>query len=471
MTQNLKASVVVFLVALPLCLGIALASNAPLSAGVFAGIIGGVVVGFFSGSQISVSGPAAGLTVIVANAIFQLGSFAAFCLAVLIAGAFQIIFGLLKSGDLAQFFPSSVIKGMLAAIGVILIMKQGPVLVGWHEGEMNRGVAIIGVVALLFLMFWENVLQPRFKLARLVPGALVAVFIGIAINQFAFKGSDLLVSQNFLVSLPYDGSWGGFWSSLKLPHFESVANPIVWKVALTIALVASLETLLSLDAADKMDPLKRISHKNQELIAQGIGNATCGLVGALPVTAVIVRTTANVSAGGVSRSSAIIHGLWLLFSAMLIPQYLNLIPLSVLSAVLLLVGYKLCKPKLFLEQFKAGKTELFIFVVTIVAIIATDLLLGIAVGMVVGLSFTLKQYKRQSFDLKSQNEEWELHFHSHVTFLHKLSLSNALKNIPNGSKVTISRHQTVTFHPDIHQMLHDFNVNSEDRNIKVTQKL
>lgn len=466
--QELRASLVVFLVALPLCLGIALASQAPLAAGIFAGIIGGIVVGFLSGSEISVSGPAAGLTVIVATAITQLGSFELFCLALMLAGFMQLAFGLLRAGDLGQFFPSSVIKGMLTAIGLILIMKQAPTLIGWRAGTYTPGVAIVGILSLLLLLGWEKILTPRFTWARLIPGALIAVLASIAVNIWVLKGTALEIQAQSLVSLPFDGTWGGFWGSLHLPDWHGLAMGGTWKTALTLAIVASLETILSLDAADKMDPQGRISNKNRELLAQGAGNTLCGLVGALPVTAVIVRTTANVSAGGQYRLSAIVHGVWLLLCAMFIPNLLNMIPLTTLAAVLLLVGFKLCRPSLFVEQYKSGKTHLTLFCVTIGAILLTDLLIGIAVGMVLGIALTAKKYRRQVIFVQTSGTSTQVEFRGHATFLHKLSLSRTLSELPHEHSIMIVSSDNWDFHPDIEAMLQDFKTTSSQRNIRVT---
>jgi MFS superfamily sulfate permease-like transporter len=465
---ELRASLVVFLVALPLCLGIALASQAPLAAGIMAGIIGGIVVGMFSGSEVSVSGPAAGLTVIVATTITQLGSFELFCLSVLLAGLFQIAFGLVRAGDLGMFFPSSVIKGMLSAIGLILIMKQSPTLVGWSNGSITSGVALVGVISLLLLLAWDSFFVPRFAFARLIPGALVAVFAAVMLNALVLKGTSFEVGAKALVALPFDGSWGGFWQSLQLPDWQGLAMGGVWKTALTLAIVASLETILSLDAADKMDPLKRISNKNRELFAQGLGNATSGLVGALPVTAVIVRTTANVSAGARFRTSAIVHGFWLLICAMFIPRYLNLIPLTTLAAVLLLVGFKLCKPALFKDQWKAGKEHFIQYVVTIVAILLTDLLVGIGVGLGLSILLNIKRYRRTAWQITQTERFAVLEFQGHATFLHKLSLSKALSALPENMNVDVVSKGQWNFHPDIEVILSDFHKQRAEKNIQVT---
>ena len=345
--NDLKASLVVFLVALPLCLGIALASNSPLSSGLIAGIIGGIVVGFLSHSQISVSGPAAGLTVIVASGITQLGGFQNFGLAVFLAGLMQILFGLLRGGRIGDYFPTSVIKGMLAAIGLILIIKQLPNALGIAKGapmtQVHMGTIFISVLALGIMLTWDQLAQKGIGFFKMVPGALVAVVVTLLVNlQFQFVG------QEQLVTLPSD-----IFSGLGMPNFSNL-NFSVISVALTIALVASLETLLCIDAADKIDPEKRKTNKNRELFAQGVGNGLCGLIGGLPVTAVIVRTSANVAAGARTKFSAVFHGGWLILCVLLIPGVLNLIPLATLACVLLLVGYKLTKPSFFVEMPISG---------------------------------------------------------------------------------------------------------------------
>ncbi|MBU1760394.1 MAG: SulP family inorganic anion transporter, partial [Bacteroidetes bacterium] len=387
LSKNLKkdipASIVVFLVALPLCLGIALASGAPLFSGILSGIIGGIVVASFSGSQLSVSGPAAGLTVIVLTAITDLGSFNVFLLAVMIAGLLQILLGILKAGTIGNYFPNSVIIGMLAAIGIILILKQLPHAVGYdadYEGdyEFNQadnentfsalisafskfsgGAVIISAISIAILIIW-----PKIKKLAIVPAPLIVVVVGILLAEI-FKDSYLNLNAQQLVQIPVVESFTDFKGLFIFPDFSAISNPKLWTVAVTIAIVASLETLLSLEAVDKIDPIKRVSPTNRELIAQGIGNTIAGLVGALPMTAVIVRSSANVNSGGRTKVSAILHGLFLMISVLLIPILINKIPLACLAAILLLVGYKLAKLSLFKKMWKDGKDQFIPFSVTI----------------------------------------------------------------------------------------------------------
>ncbi|MBU0695885.1 MAG: SulP family inorganic anion transporter, partial [Bacteroidetes bacterium] len=383
LSKNLKkdipASIVVFLVALPLCLGIALASGAPLFSGILSGIIGGIVVASFSGSQLSVSGPAAGLTVIVLTAITDLGSFNVFLLAVMIAGLLQILLGILKAGTIGNYFPNSVIIGMLAAIGIILILKQLPHAVGYdadYEGdyEFNQadnentfsalisafskfsgGAVIISAISIAILIIW-----PKIKKLAIVPAPLIVVVVGILLAEI-FKDSYLNLNAQQLVQIPVVESFTDFKGLFIFPDFSAISNPKLWTVAVTIAIVASLETLLSLEAVDKIDPIKRVSPTNRELIAQGIGNTIAGLVGALPMTAVIVRSSANVNSGGRTKVSAILHGLFLMISVLLIPILINKIPLACLAAILLLVGYKLAKLSLFKKMWKDGKDQFIPF--------------------------------------------------------------------------------------------------------------
>ncbi|MFT6868465.1 MAG: MFS superfamily sulfate permease-like transporter, partial [Cyclobacteriaceae bacterium] len=400
--NDFPAGVVVFLVALPLCLGIALASGAPLFSGVIAGIVGGLVVGSLSGSQLSVSGPAAGLTVIVLNAITDLGSFESFLLALFLAGVFQVILGIAKAGIIGHFFPTSVIKGMLTAIGVILILKQIPHALGDDEdyegdetffqsdGEntfteivlafqnIEPGALIICIIAIVILVLWESRAFRGMNWTKIVPGPLVAVGFGIIANSLIFaKGiPSLLLTGKHMVSLPKFESATDFFNELQFPDFSQITNSDILVVAFTIAIIASLETLLSLDAVDKLDPYKRIAPASRELWAQGVGNMVSGLIGGLPVTAVIVRSTANISSGGKTKISAILHGLLLLLSVTIFPGILNLIPLSALAAVLLVVGYKLAKPSLFKSVYNQGMNQFLPFIITILAILFSDLLIG-----------------------------------------------------------------------------------------------
>src|SRR5690606_6777050 len=369
---DFPASIVVFLVALPLCLGIAMASGAPLFSGLLTGIIGGIVVASFSGSQLSVSGPAAGLTVIVLGAIQQLGAYETFLLAVVIAGFIQVALGVIKAGMIGNYFPSAVIIGMLAAIGVIIILKQLPHAVGYdsgffgeesfsqlnHEnsfsalqkamGAINYGATVVCLISLALLIIW-----PKFKKLKLVPAPLVVVVLGVVLAQL-FEGTSFALDSEHLVTIPVVQSFSEFLGLFTFPNFSQIFNKDVWVVACTIAIIASLETLLSIEAIDKIDPFKRNSPTNRELLAQGIGNVTTGLLGGIPMTSVIVRSSANVNSGGRTRQSAILHGIWLLLAVITIPQIINLIPLSCLAAILLHTGYKLAKPSSFKQMWHKG---------------------------------------------------------------------------------------------------------------------
>lgn len=464
LTEDLKASIVVFLVALPLCLGIALASNAPLSSGLIAGIIGGIVVGFFSHSEVSVSGPAAGLTVIVASGIAQVGGYQIFCLSVMGAGIFQIIFGIFKGGAIGDYFPTAVIKGMLAAIGCILIIKQLPNALGLTGGyssfpAFDKGILTISLVSLAIMLSWDNLASKGHKLFKMVPGALVAVVVSIILNKlFA------LVGPLSLVTLP-----ATIFSDLNLPAFGKLSYPVV-SVAFTIAVVASLETLLCIDAADKMDPQKRKTNKNRELLAQGIGNSLSGLIGGLPITAVIVRTSANVASGARSKYSSIFHGGWLFLCVLLIPGLLNMIPLATLACVLLLVGYKLTKPAFFVEMKKRGWVQLFIFCTTIGVILATDLLIGIFTGLGVALLFELNRPALNCVEVEHLGDQVHLKFTRNVSFLHKAKVSKLLNDMPEGKKIHIHGYSLVRVHIDVHELVTAFHAEASKRDMEIIFK-
>lgn len=449
--NDLKASLVVFLVALPLCLGIALASNAPLAAGLISGMVGGIVIGFFSGSGISVSGPAAGLTVIVAAGIAEVGGFKQFGLAVLLAGLLQILFGLLRGGVIGDYFPTAVIKGMLAAIGLILILKQYPNTLG------STGIIIISIVSLAIMLGWEKLAQRGYVFFKFIPGALVAVAVSILINYLyhAFFPS-LILGQAALVQLPFTGGFAPIFEGVNLPDFSLVLNPTMLKISFTIAIVASLETLLCLNAADRMDPLKRKTSKDRELFAQGIGNAVSGVLGGLPLTAVIVRTTANVTAGATSKVSSIFHGFWIIFCVALIPGVLNMIPLASLACVLLLVGYKLTKPEFFVDMQKRGNDQLFIFCATIAAIIFTDLLVGIGIGLAVAIFFELRSPALSCVEEIHEKDKVTVIFNRNASFFHKARIHKMLNDIPVTKTVHIKGLKNVRVHIDVHDVIYDY---------------
>jgi len=493
--QNLKndipAGLVVFLVALPLCLGIALASGAPLFSGVIAGIAGGIIVGSLSGSHLSVSGPAAGLTVIVLNAIETLGSFEAFLVSVVIAGALQLLLGILKAGVIGHFFPSSVIKGMLAAIGLILILKQIPHALGDdqdYEGDnaffqpdgentfteivlaiqnIDPGALVIALISLIILISWDSPRMKALKFTKIVPGPLLAVGSGIMINEFFYGllNPESQLRGDHLVSLPVTNSFDELIAVLTFPDVTALTNPQVYVTAVTIAIIASLETLLSLDAVDKLDPDKRIAPPNQELRAQGVGNMVSGLLGGLPLTAVIVRSTANVSSGAKTKLSAITHGIWLLAAVLVFPAFINKIPLSALAAVLLVVGFKLTKPSLYRETWKKGVDQFLPFVITVVAILFTDLLVGISIGIISGVFFVIKTNLHEAIIVQVDGDTYLIKLEKDVSFLHKAKLRSTLKNIPDNAHVIFDGSKAVFIDNDIVETIKDFRATAESNGI------
>lgn len=494
---DILSGAVVFLVALPLCLGIALASGAPLFAGIIAGIIGGIVVGILSKSQLSVSGPAAGLTAIVLAAIGTLGSYQTFLVAVVLAGAIQIVLGLVKAGTISNYFPSNVIEGMLTAIGVIIILKQLPHAVGYdvdNEGDFffiekntghntfsalidainysHLGAITVTLVSLAILIAFNKI--DFLKKLKVVPGALVVVVVGVLINEF-FKasGSSLAISQDHLVSLPVPKSFNDFVGQFSLPNFAEITRPDVWVVALTIAVVASIETLLCIEASDKLDPLKRYTDTNRELLAQGTGNILSGLLGGLPMTSVIVRTSANINSGGRTKTATIAHGILLLLAVVAIPMILNKIPLACLAAVLLMIGYKLASPTVFKHMWKSGKYQFIPFIVTVVAVVFTDLLEGVAIGLVVSVFFILRANLKLAYFFKKeeyhQGEIITIKLAQEVSFLNKAAIKQTLNHLPEGSKVVIDATDTFYIDHDVVQLIKDFlTIGSQDKNIQVS---
>lgn len=455
---DLKSSFVVFLVALPLCLGIALASGAPVSAGIISGVIGGVVVGLLGPSHISVSGPAAGLTVIVATGITDLGSFQRFGLAVFIAGLIQILFFALRGGVIGDYFPTAVIKGMLAAIGLILIFKELPYIVGLSSAphsfdEINGGIVGISVLSLGLMLGWDAWVAPRWRLLQFVPGALVAVVSSVALNA-VFN----LAANDLLVHLPTS-----LFENWALPSFSSLDWPVL-KLAITIAIIASLETLLCIDAADKIDPYGRRTNKNRELLAQGVGNALAGLVGGLPVTAVIVRSTANVAAGARTKYSAVLHGMWLLLCVTLVPGFLNLIPMATLACVLLLVGFKLTKPALYKEMWGRGPDQFLIFLTTIGVILATDLLVGITVGFVLALLLDLRRPALSCFEVIDDGDQVRVTFFNNASFFHRPALARAFSQLPPERPITIVGMAQVRVHVDVREFVNEFMREAKKKN-------
>ncbi|MEL0455140.1 SulP family inorganic anion transporter [Flavobacteriaceae bacterium SZ-1-7] len=499
--KDLPASIVVFFVALPLCLGIALASGAPLFSGLIAGIVGGIVVGALSGSNIGVSGPAAGLAAIVLTAIGTLGGYQNFLVAVVIGGVIQLIFGFLKAGVIGYYFPSSVIKGMLTGIGIIIILKQIPHFFGYDaepegadsffeaSGEntfsailnifdnITVGSTIIGVIGLAILILWDRVLTKKAKIFQLIQGPLVAVILGIIFYSVTQSNEALAISQSHLVSVPVPEDTASFMAQFSFPNFAVITNTDVWIVAFTIALVASLETLLCVEATDKIDPHKNVTPTNRELLAQGTGNIISGLIGGLPITQVIVRSSANIQSGGESKMSAIIHGFFLLISVILIPRLLNMIPLSVLAAILLVVGYKLAKPKLFKQMYDLGWKQSIPFTVTVLGIVFIDLLYGIGLGLLVGIVvILLKSYQNSHFlhieDKSNGKHKIKMSLAEEVTFFNKGAILKELDSLPRDTFLEIDLLKTRYLDNDIIEILEDFLFKAKERNIdiKLTSK-
>ncbi|GAA3559262.1 SulP family inorganic anion transporter [Snuella lapsa] len=494
--NDLPASIVVFFVALPLCLGIALASGAPLFSGLIAGIIGGIVVGGLSGSKIGVSGPAAGLAAIVLTAIGTLGGYENFLVAVVLGGLIQLLFGFLKAGIIGYYFPSSVIKGMLTGIGIIIILKQIPHFFGYDaepEGadsffssssentfstilnitdNITVGSMIVGFIALAILILWDKVLTKKAKIFQLIQGPLVAVVVGIIFFSLTQSNDTLAIAGTHLVSVPVPEDTSSFLAQFSFPNFSVIFNPDVWIVAFTIALVASLETLLCVEATDRLDPHKNVTPTNRELLAQGTGNILSGLIGGLPITQVIVRSSANIQSGGVSKLSAIIHGILLLISVILIPRLLNMIPLSVLAAILLIVGYKLAKPKLFKQMYDLGWKQSIPFTVTVLGIVFIDLLWGIGLGLAVGIVvILLKSYQNSHFlhieDKSNGKHKIKMTLAEEVTFFNKGAILKELDSLPKDTHLELNLLKTRYLDNDIIEILEDFAFKARERNIDI----
>ncbi|MBO3698527.1 SulP family inorganic anion transporter [Roseivirga sp. E12] len=494
--SNLKsdapAGLVVFLVAVPLCLGIALASGAPLFSGIIAGMVGGIVVTMFSGSQLGVSGPAAGLAAIVLAGIQELGAFEIFLVAVVIAGIIQFVLGVARAGIIGYYFPSAVIKGMLAGIGLIIFLKQIPHAFGYDadpEGDLgfiqadgentfselinminfiSPGAITIALISLAILILWEQQFIKRIKITQVIQGPLVVVIVGI-ILAISFSGTSMAISQDHMVSIPVASDFNGFIDQFTLPDFSAFGMIEVWVLGITIAIVASLETLLCVEATDKLDPQKRVTPTSRELRAQGIGNFVSGMIGGLPVTQVIVRSSANIQSGGKTRASALIHGFLILISAMIIPNVLNMIPLSSLAAILLVVGYKLAKPSLFKQMFKSGYQQFIPFVVTVLAIVLTDLLKGIGIGMAVAIFYILLNNLKNPFVLKETHDKAHKHYRivlaEMVTFLNKAQILRVLNRVPNDAELLIDASRTRHIQHDVLEILSDFKESAKYKNI------
>jgi MFS superfamily sulfate permease-like transporter len=497
--NDLPAGLVVFLVALPLCLGIALASGAPLVSGVVAGVVGGVIVGYLSGSHVSVSGPAAGLTVIILDAITKLGgNFSQFLSAVVLAGLFQIILGSIGLGIIANYVPIAVIEGMLTAIGIVIILKQIPHALGHHsdfEGDFSfthgenytntiqdiflsftsvtPGACIVTVISLLVLLKWDDFSRKIHRLATFIPSSLVAVCLGVIVNQlFIFIAPSLYLPDDspFRVQLPTLTSEQKIWDILPHPDFNALLSTQIWSIALTIAVVATLESLLSLEAADKLDPQRRISPPNREVVAQGFGNLFSGLLGGLPVTSVVVRTSANIYAGARTKWSSITHGLLLLISLICIPKLLNYIPLSSLAAILLVIGFKLCKLEKFRAMYSLGWMQWIPFITTIIAIIFTDLLTGVLIGLAVGIFFVLRSNHHSAFTMVSQESLYLIRFNKDVSFLNKSELKEMLLSVPSSSTLYVDGIKATTIDHDIRDLLIDYKRSAKYKRIHVEFK-
>ncbi|CAN5723045.1 SulP family inorganic anion transporter [soil metagenome] len=490
--HDLPAGLSVFLIALPLCLGIALTSGAPLSAGIVSGIVGGLVVALISGSPLAVSGPAAGLTTIVAASIISLGDYKIFLLSVMVAGLFQLVLGLLKFGGIANYFPSSVIKGMLAAIGIIVISKQIPLAFGydqpdfWTSGflglfakgkflgniqnfnlHITRGAILITVVSLSLLILLQTKIG-RHKYLNLLPAPLLIVIVGIITNLlFTNAASSFSLKQTQLVNIPRN-----IFGSISFPDFSKLfSNSDIWKDGLIIGLLATLETLLCIEAVDKLDKRNRITPVNRELIAQGIGNMTCGLLGAIPMTAVVVRGAANVDAGGRTKLSAFTHGLFLLLAVLLIPFLLNKIPYASLAAILIITGYNLTKPKLYRNMYSLGWKQFIPFILTIIAILLSDLLIGVSIGLLISIYFIIQNNFKAEYKIsKTKKHETEIHLiklNSNVTFLNKVKLRNALDMVPEYSVLTIDGSECNFIDYDILEIISEYANKAHDRHIEL----
>ncbi|MFP3595960.1 SulP family inorganic anion transporter [Chryseobacterium sp. SIMBA_029] len=491
--ENFPSGLVVFLVALPLCLGIALASGAPPLSGVISGIVGGLVVGFLSNSNISVSGPAAGLTAIVLTAITDLGAFELFLCAGIIAGLIQLVLGFIRAGSISNYFPNNVIEGMLAAIGIIIILKQIPHALGFdqdyegHEsifdkglnfnyftellGAVHPGAILVTLVSVAILIIWDKV--PALRRMKMLPGALVAVVAGILLNEaFKLSGSSLAIGTQHLVSLPVPQSLDDFKNLITMPDFNGFTNPKVWIVGATIAIVASIETLLCIEASDRLDKQRRITDTNLELRAQGIGNLISSFIGGLPMTSVVVRSSANANAGATSKMSAMIHGVLLLVCVLSIPFILNLIPLATLAAVLILVGYKLAKPVTFKHFWDLGKFQFIPFVATVVAVVATDLLKGVGIGLAISVFYILQGNMKRAYYLSKEKLDGadgiKMKLAEEVSFLNKAAIKKTLKNIKPNSTIVIDASGTSYIATDVLEMIQDFaNIRAKEEDISV----
>jgi MFS superfamily sulfate permease-like transporter len=495
--NDLSSGLVVYLVALPLCLGIAIASGASPFSGIITGIIAGIIVGYLSGSNVSVSGPAAGLISIVLIAIKDLG-FESFLLAVLLAGIFQLILGFIKAGSIANYFPSAVIEGMLAGIGIIIIMKEIPHAIGYdkeHEGDFfsynltsiedkgffnelihsfnftHLGILFVTVLSILTLLAFNNI--SFLKKIKLLPGALVVVIVGVVVNElYKIINPTLLISGDHLVKLPILNSTNDFFNQFIFPDLASISNLKVWITAFVITAVASVETLLCIEAGDKLDPLKRYSNPNIELKAQGIGNILSGLLGGLPMTSVIVRTSANINSGARTKMSTIFHGILLLLSIVFIPFIINKIPMACLAAILIMIGIKLASPKVFVHMWKNGKIQFIPFIATVIGVVSLDLLKGVGIGLLVTVFYFLSRNMKIAYFSKTedlqQGETILIELKQEVSFLNRASIKETLANLPENSKVLISAKNSIYIDYDVIVLIKEFyHFGSKVKNISV----
>lgn len=497
LTGDWKSGIAVFLVALPLCLGIALASGAPLMAGLVAGIVGGMLVSLLSGSELSVSGPAAGLTILVANAIHELGSFAGFLIAVILAGIIQVALGLLKMGKIGGFFPSSVIRGMLVAIGIVIILKQIPHAIGddldfigefefaqiadgqntftellTSLSDIKPGALIISSIGFVLLFIWTSA-GTKFRWMQSLPASLIVVLFGVGLNhifEISFPQWYLGNSTEHMVNLPIFNSRREVLDGLMQPDWSFFYNPNIYRIALTIAIVASLESLLSLEATEALDPQKRIASADRELIAQGMGNICSGILGGLPITSVIVRSSTNIYAGGKSRMSGFVHGALLLIAILALPNYLNKIPLACLASILLYTGYKLAHPAEFKKIISEGWKQWVPFLSTIIVVVGVDLLWGIFIGTIIGLIFVIITNYSAVFSVYQNGNEVLIKFQKDVTFLHKMALKEALRKIPQGAEVFIDTSKVHFMDHDIKQLIQEFIETAQERGIDADLK-
>ncbi|GAB3999775.1 SulP family inorganic anion transporter [Spirosoma daeguense] len=493
---DFRGGAISFLVAVPLCLGIALASGAPLFAGIIAGIVGGIVVGLFSRSAVSISGPEAGLIVVTLGAIQALGSFPAFLLATCIAGLIQIGLGFARAGIISNFFPSSVIKGMLAGIGIMLIIKQLPHLVGYDAdaaedmalfqpdgfnlneqlrmamGQFSLVAVLITIVSLTIFVIWEQSASRKWALVKNVPAALIVVVLGITINEVVkLMAPTWALSGNHLVQLPVPESLAGFAQLITLPDFSQWNNPLVYTSAVSIALVASLEALLAIEASDELDPLKRKTPANHELKAQGIGNMLSGLLGGIPLTSVIVRSSVSINAGARTKIAALVHGTLLLVCVITLPTLLNKMPWASLASILLVTGYKLARIDVFKTTFAEGPSRFIPFVVTVLAVVMTDLLTGIGIGLVTGIFFILRENYRNTHHIQSDwnNDIKRIHVSlgDHVSFLSKAKMVKLLKSVPDNSILEIDGSSSTYIDADVVQAIQNFGISAKARNIEL----